>query len=235
EAKITLSATKEIVVYVSDVIPGQHIETKVTRPEFENSIQVYLNKIEGIIEKLWATANIRPSDVDRVILAGGSSRIPCMKALLWDLIGEDKVYGNTNPLLCVAEGAAMYAAYLDDREVFGRELEIRTRTCHALGVATMGGKFEVIIPANLKTPCQRKKLFTTSVDNVTDVNINVYQGSAALVKDNTLIGTLSIAGLPQRIRDELDIWVTFKVSEEQSLSVLIEVEGMRHTGVFTFT
>lgn len=235
EAKITLSATKETPVSVFDVIPGQHIDTKVTRPEFENLIQVYLNKIEGIIEKLWATANISPSDVDRVILAGGSSRIPCMKTLLWDLIGEDKVYGNANPLLCVAEGAAMYAAYLDDREVFGRELEIRTRTCHALGVATMGGKFEVIIPANLKTPCQRKKLFTTSVDNVTDLNINVYQGSATLVKDNTLIGTLSIAGLPQRTHDELDIWVTFKVSEEQSLSVLIEVEGMRHTGVFTFT
>ena len=118
----------------------------------------------------------------------------------------------------------MYAAYLDDREVFGGEIEIRTRTCHALGVATVGGRFDKIIPANFKTPCERKKLFTTNLNHATYVNINVYQGSANFVKDNSLIGTINIPDLPQKSQDELDIWVTFRVSEEQSLSVIVEVE-----------
>ena len=235
DAKITLSQSPQTYVAVTDVIPGEYIDTEVTRAEFETSIQVYIDKIEGIIEKLWATANIQPSAVDRVILVGGSSKIPRMKSLLCDLIGEDKVYGNTNPALCVAEGAAMYAAYLDDREVFGREIEIRTRTCHALGVETFGGKFDVLIPANLKTPCERRKLFTTNTDNITKLSIKVFQGSGDLVKDNTEIGKLTISGLPKKSKDELDIWVTFKVSEEQTLSVIVEVEGKRHAGTFTFT
>ncbi|MEM9272022.1 MAG: Hsp70 family protein [Cyanobacteria bacterium P01_F01_bin.143] len=235
EAKITLSSTEETYVTISEVIPGEFIDTELTRSEFETSIEKYIDKIEGIIEKLWATANIDPTAIDRVILVGGSSKIPKMKSLLCDLIGEEKVYRNTNPALCVSEGAAMYAAYLDDREVFGREIEIRTRTCHALGVATVGGRFDKIIPANLKTPCERKKLFTTHLDNATSVNINVYQGSASLVKDNSLIGTINIPDLPQKSQDELDIWVTFKVSEEQTLSVIVEVDQKRHSGSFTFT
>ena len=235
EAKITLSAIEQTYVTVTEVIPGEYIDTEVTRSEFETSIQEYVDEIEGIIEKLWATANLQPSAVDRVILVGGSSKIPRMKSLLCDLIGEDKVYRNTNPALCVAEGAAMYAAYLDDREVFGREIEIRTRTCHALGVATVGGRFDKIIPANLKTPCERKKLFTTHLDHATSVNINVYQGCANLVKDNSLIGTIHIPDLPQKSQDELDIWVTFKVSEEQTLSVIVEVDEKRHSGSFAFS
>lgn len=234
EAKITLSATPQTYVTVPDVIPGQHIDLEITRTEFEAAIQDYTDKIEGIIEKLWATANIQPSKVDRVILVGGSSKIPRMKSLLCDLIGEDKVYANTNPSLCVAEGAAIYAAYLDDKTVFGRDLEIRTRTCHALGVETAGGRFEVIIPANRQTPCEQRKHFTTSDNNVTCVDIDVYQGSAPLVKDNTLIGTLKITDLPKKNQDELDILVTFKVSEEQTLSVIVEVEGMRKSAVLKF-
>lgn len=232
--KVTLSSIENEYVTITDVLPGKYIDTEVNRAEFESSIQIYIDKIEAIIDKLWVTANMKPTDVDRVILVGGSSKIPRFKSLLWDLIGEDKVYANTNPDLCVAEGAAMYAAYLDDREVFGREIEIRTRTCHALGVETAQGKFEIIIPANRKTPCEKTKIFTSNIDNATYFDIKVYQGSEALVKDNTLIGTLNISGLPPKRRGELDIRVTFKVGEEQTLSVTVEVEGMRKSALLKY-
>jgi molecular chaperone DnaK (HSP70) len=235
ETKITLSSVQQTYVNVPDVIPGQYIDIEVKRAEFEDSIRSYTNKIEGIIEKLWNTANIQPSAVDRVILVGGSSRIPCMTSLLYDMIGEKKVYANTNPSLCVAEGAAMYAAYLDDREVFGRDIKISTRTCHSLGVETMGGRFEVIMPANLKTPCDRKKHFAARANEIDKITIKVYQGSASLVKDNTLIGELSISDLPQNQTNELDLIVTFKVSEEQTLSVIVEIDGRRHSGTFRFS
>jgi len=125
EAKITLSAALDTYVTATDVIAGKHIDIKVTRAEFEKSIEVYIKQIDQIIQKVWTISNLRPSDIDRVILVGGSSRIPCVRSLICNLIGEEKVYANINSSLCVAEGAAIYAAYLDDRAIFGRDIEIK--------------------------------------------------------------------------------------------------------------
>jgi molecular chaperone DnaK len=228
EAKHTLSATAIADVTVPFVLGADtHIDTRITREEFEAAIQPQIEKIEAVMQKLFAMVNLQPYKVDRVILVGGSSQIPCMKTLLEDLVGAGKVYNNANPWLSVAEGAALYAAYLDDGEVFGREIEIRTRTSHALGVEIEGGKFSTLIPANRKTPAIASQLYTLPQDDQTSLEIQVYQGSSALVKDNTLIGTLPISDLPKRKAGELDIKVTFKVSEEQRLSVVVEVEERR--------
>ncbi len=234
EAKITLSSAQDTYVTVPDVIPGKHIDIQITRKEFEDSIQTYIKKIDGIIQKLWAVSNLRPSDVNRVILVGGSSRIPCMRSLVCELIGEDRVFGNINPSLCVAEGAAMYAAYLDDKEIFGREIVVKTRTCHALGLETSGGRFYELIGANQPTPWSQRQLFTNDTDNMVALDINIYQGSASLVKDNTLIGTVNINDLPPRKAEELEIWVTFKVDTEQNLSVIAEVDGNRWASSFRY-
>lgn len=234
EAKHTLSSTQLEYVTVTDVIPGKHIDTTVTREEFEACIQTYIDKIDRTIDKLWVTANMPPSQVDRVILVGGSSKIPRIKSLVSDLIGAEKVYDNTNPWLCVAEGAAMYAAYLDNREVFGRDIEIRTRTSHALGVEIKDKEFYPLIAANRKTPCQQIQIFGTTADYQSYLDIHVYQGCDRLVENNTLIGTISIADLPKRPQGELDIWVTFNVNETQMLSVIVEVEGMRRAANLKF-
>lgn len=233
EAKITLSSAEDTYVTVTDVIPGQHIDIRLTRAEFEESIQIYINKIDSIVQKLWATANLRPSDMSRVILVGGSSKIPCMRSLVCDLISKEKVYGNINESLCVAEGAAMYAAYLDDREIFGREIEVKTRTCHALGLEKAGGKFFELIAANQPTPWESKQLFTNDVD-MTSLDINVYQGSAPDVKDNTLIGTVKITDLPPAKAESLDINVIFKVDTEQNVTVTVEVNGDRWSDSFGY-
>jgi len=234
EAKITLSATEHTYVTVADVLPGQHIETEVTRAEFETVIERYTTEIQYLLESLWATANVKPSEVDRAILVGGSSKIPRMREILFSALGGDKVWADINPSLCVAEGAAMFAAYKDNRRVFDRDIEIKTRTSHALGIEITGGQFYIMIPANRKTPCSHPQTFTTNADDVTSLEIKVYQGSAKLVKDNTWIGTLEIPNLPPRPKGKLDINVLFKVSEEQMLSVTVEAEGMRKTAVLKF-
>jgi len=234
EVKHTLTAAPDSYFAVPDVIPGKHIDTQVTRTEFESSIQRYIGKIETVIDRLWGTANLSAAKVDRVILVGGSSRIPRIKSLVGDLIGRDKVYEYTRPDLCIAEGAAIYAAYLDDPETFGREIQITTRTSHALGVEIHGGEFFTLIPANRKTPCEYRQSFTTHTDNQSALDINVYQGSARLVKENSRIGTINIPDLPLREADELDIEVTFKVSKDQMLSVIVEVEGRRWSNSLNF-
>ncbi|MFM2060437.1 MAG: hypothetical protein RLZZ507_107 [Cyanobacteriota bacterium] len=232
EAKHTLSAA-QIADVIFEAIPGQPTDTIVTRSELENLLQPYVNKIKGIIEKIWDDTNLNSSAVDRVILAGSSSNIPCMRALLSDIFGDQKIYANSNLSLCVAEGAAIYAAYLDDREVFGREVKIFRRTCHALGIEIIGGKFHPLIAANRKTPCEGSQIFTIS-NNVDALDINVYQGSSKLVKDNSLVGTINITELPEHLQGG-DIKVTFKVSEEQRVSVTLESEGFKRNDGFHFS
>lgn len=233
-AKIALSMVDQQDVIVADVLPGKHMEIAVSRREFEDCICQYVDKIKGIIDGLWDTSRKKPGDVDRVIKVGGSSLMPCMGMLLTEMVGEGKVYGNIDPSLSVASGAAIYAAYLDDRSVFNREIEIQQITSHSLGVETAGGRFHILVPRNRKTPCEVIEVFGTELDNETSVNINVYQGSASLVKDNSLIGTISISGLPPKPKGQLDIEITFKVSEDNTLSAIAEVEGKRKTATFKF-
>jgi len=127
EVKHALSLAQDEDVY--ETIFGQNIETNVTRTEFEKCIQDYTDKIALILQRLWTKTKVKPNQVDRIILVGGSSRIPCMRNLLEEQIGEGKVYESPSPDLCVAEGAAIYAAYLDKQPIFGgREVEISTQT-----------------------------------------------------------------------------------------------------------
>ena len=253
--KETLSVCKATHVSVGDIIPGRHIDMGVTQEEFEKCINqldgngdrikvlggngeplvdekgkvvykpAYLEDIREILRQLWDTVKLKPKDVDRVIRVGGSSRIACVKRLLCDIIGEEKMYGNINESECVAEGAALYAACMVDSEVFGREIEITTRTCHALGVEVTDEKFAVVIPANRKAPCESFHFFTNPADNVTSMDFNVYQGSSREVRGNTKIGTVKVSGLPPRRARELEIKVTFRVSKDQKLSVVAEYKN----------
>lgn len=124
--KHTLSHIDSSYCSIIDLLPGQHLDLTVGRQDFELSIEFYLNKIKSILSQLWQRAKIQPNEVDRIILVGGSSRIPCIRQLLIENIGSD-IYLHPHPDLCVAEGAAIYAAYLEGLPVFGnREVEIVT-------------------------------------------------------------------------------------------------------------
>ncbi|MDT9187629.1 MULTISPECIES: Hsp70 family protein [Limnospira] len=126
ETKHSLTSTDSDYCSIADILPGQNLELKVKRQDFESSIEHYLKDIQSIMSQLWRQTQIQPNQVDRIILVGGSSRIPCIRQLLIENIG-DKIYQHPTPDLCVAEGAAIYAAYLEDLRVFGnREVEIVT-------------------------------------------------------------------------------------------------------------
>ena len=237
DAKIALSAISEVYVSIPYFLEDKNIELAITRNDFETSIQHYLVKIGGIIESLWAKSGIKATDVDRVIRVGGSSSLPCIQNHLEDTIGANKVWGNLDPSTSISEGAAMYAAYLDDKDFFNKDIIIQTRTSHALGLRTAGNEFNEIIPSNRKTPCAVKKLFTTNEDNLRTLDIEIYQGNGRLVKELTHshIGTMTINDLPPRPAGELDIEVNFKVNEEQILSVTVNVEDKRKSTVLKYT
>ena len=235
--KIALAAANDYFVAIPFILGETHIQQNICRVDFNNCIAGYLDKVVGIIDGLWAQAGIRPSDVDRVLKVGGSSAIPKIKELLDETMGDDKVWADVNPSTSISEGAAMYSAFLDDREFFNKEIEITTRTCHALGLKLAGNEFDIIIPSNRKTPCEVKRYFANDKDDMTSLKIDVYQGSGKIIKDNSHshIGSIPITNLPKKKAGELDIEVTFKVSEEQRLSVNIVVEGQRISKTLDFT
>jgi len=235
-AKIALSASQDYFVAVPFILPDKHIEVSITRKEFEKCIRHYFDKISRIIDDLWASANINPSDIDRVIRVGGSSHIPCIKNLLDDILGAEKTWSNINPSTSIAEGAAMYAAYIDNADFFDKKIVIRTRTSHALGLKTAGDRFKELIPANRQAPCTAKQVFTTAKDNVKKLNISVYQGSGKKVskKTHSLIGKIPIKKLTPKLAGELDIDVMFSIDMAQRLSVTVEVEGQKKLAVIEY-
>jgi len=200
----------------------QNLEVDVSRNEFEKCIQNYIEEVRNIIEDTLAKSNVRKRDITRVIKVGGSSKIPAFSEMLQEGIGEDRVYGNIDPALAVAQGAAIYAAYLDDRDVLGREVEIITRNCHALGIETADGAFFPLIPTNRRLPAECTQIFTTDKDGMTELEVAVYQGSAKKAQDNERIGEIPVKGLLPRPSGTLNIKITLKVSEEQHVTVVIE-------------
>jgi molecular chaperone DnaK (HSP70) len=236
-AKIALSASNDYYVAVPFILPDKHIEVSITREEFEKSIKHYLDKISKIIDGIWAISNLYPSDIDRVIRVGGSSHIPCIKNLLDDILGAEKTWSNINPSTSIAEGAAMYAAYLDNTDFFDKKIVIRTRTCHALGLKTAGNRFKELIPANRQAPCTAKQVFTTTKDNVKKLNLAVYQGSGRKVskKSHSLIGKVPIKNMAPKRAGEVDIVVMFSIDMAQRLSISVEVEGQKNSAVVDYT
>jgi molecular chaperone DnaK (HSP70) len=236
-AKIALSASNDYYVAVPFILPDKHIEVSISREEFEKSIKHYFDKISKIIDSLWASSKLDPSDVDRVIRVGGSSHIPCIKNLLDDILGAEKTWSNINPSTSIAEGAAMYAAYLDNTDFFDKKIVIRTRTSHALGLKTSGNRFKELIPANRQAPCTAKQVFTTAKDNVKKLDIGVYQGSGKNIskKTHSLIGTIPINNLAPKRAGEVDIEVMFSIDMAQRLSITVEVEGQKKSAVVNYT
>jgi molecular chaperone DnaK (HSP70) len=236
-AKEALSFEKKYNIVIPFLSGEQHLNIDISRNEFEKCIEEYVEKVKYIIEDTLFKSNVQKKEITRVIKVGGSSKIPIFHEILCDGIGDERVYGNIDPSLCVAQGAAIYAAYLDDREVLGREIDIISRNSHALGVETANGDFFPLIPKNKKLPCECTQIFTTDRDEMTDLEISVYQGAKKKAKENTLIGKVNVAGLVKRPKETLNIKITFKVNEEQHVTIVVEepesrirvTEALRYT------
>jgi len=234
--KISLTTSPIETVTISDIVPGQGAEFDVTQDDLQEILADYIKRIEDMISEIWSVAGIQPHEVsakvDRVIRVGGSSKLACIRKMLDQAIGKDKIYSTIKDVTAVAQGAAIYAAYLDDPDLLGKEVEIVTRTCHALGVETSGGGFYALIPANRQAPCEIMQIFRTDADNMTSLDINLFQGSSKLVSDNSHVGTIKVEGLKPRPKGETKVKITLKVSPQQTLSVIVDIDGQRSVGNF---
>ena len=221
KAKIELSSTTSTEInlpYISAEggVP-KHLVKTLTRSQFEqlahNLIQACLVPCQNAIRD----AKLSTSDIDEVILVGGSSRIPAVQTLVKNYFGKEPSKG-VNPDEVVAVGAAIQGAILNNEKGAG-DIVLLDVTPLTLGIETMGGVMTKLIDANTTIPCKKSQIFSTAVDNQTAVTIHVLQGERPMAAQNKSIGQFNLEGIAPARRGVPQIEVTFDIDANGILNV----------------
>ena len=219
KAKIELSAGNETEInlpYITATASGpKHLVKKLTRSKFEQLTDDLIKRAMDSVKEALKQAGLSPSDIDEVILVGGSTRIPKVVEEVEKYFGK-KASKNVNPDEVVAKGAAIQGAVMtgDIDDVLLLDV-----TPLSLGIETMGNVFTKLIEANTTIPTKKSQVFSTAVDNQPSVEIHVLQGERPMAKDNKTIGRFHLDGIPPARRGEPQIEVTFDIDADGIIHV----------------
>lgn len=188
---------------------------KLTREQFESLIQGLLNKTLVLLQQAVKDAKIQMNEIQKVILVGGSTRIPLISEKLSALTGA-QIYNDIDPDEVVALGAAIQADILAGNQ---QELLLLDVTPLSLGIETIGGLMDIIIPRNSKIPIGAGRNYTTSVDGQVNLRISIFQGERDLVSDNRKLGSFTLKGFPPMPAGIPKIEVSFRLDADGILKV----------------
>ena len=219
KAKIELSGVTSTAINLpfitADATGPKHMDLTLTRAKFDELTADLVEATMGPVRSALSDSGLQINEIDKVLMVGGSSRIPAVQDAVKKLIGKEPFKG-INPDECVAIGAAIQAGVLGG-EVDG--LLLLDVTPLSLGVETMGGVMTKIIDRNTTIPTKKGQIFSTAADNQTQVEINVLQGEREFARDNKQLGLFALTGIAPAMRGVPQIEVTFDIDANGIVNV----------------
>ncbi|XP_016338831.1 78 kDa glucose-regulated protein-like [Sinocyclocheilus anshuiensis] len=234
KAKRTLSTQHQAHIEIESFFRGEDFSETLTRAKFEELNMDLFRSTMKPVQKVLEDADMKKSDIDEIVLVGGSTRIPKIQQLVEEFFNSKKPSKGINPDEAVAYGAAVQAGVLSGEEDTG-DLVLLDVCPLTLGIETVGGVMTKLIPRNTGVPIGKSQIFTTTSDNQPTVAIKVYEGERSLTKDNNLLGTFDLTGIPPAPRGVPQIEVTFEIDVNSILRVTAEDMGTGNKNKITIT
>ena len=219
KAKKELSSTPQTDINLpfitADASGPKHLQISITRAQFEQLADALFDRCRKPVLAALKDAKLSPSEIDEVVLVGGSTRIPKVQEIVKDIFGKDPHKG-VNPDEVVAVGAAIQGSVLAGDRTDVLLLDV---TPLSLGIETLGGVFTKLVERNTTIPTERKQVFSTAEDSQTAVTVRVFQGERPMANDNRLLGQFNLEGIPPAPRGLPQIEVKFDLDQNGILNV----------------